>query len=111
MTTLLTVISLKRNQMLTHHISITFLTTQFKTVVLMTALGLQINFTIHQVDKTVTTQNSGGFLNTPLMMDKIGQLQIFFTRNTHLIFFGHPRHHLQQMTIGLRQILLELISK
>ena len=57
------------------------MTTQQQMLVLMTVCGLQMNFTIHQDETTVTTLSSGLFLSTLLMTGQTGQLQIFFTGN------------------------------
>ena len=85
------------------------MTTQQQMLVLMTVCGLQMNFTIHQEETTVTTLSSGLFLSTLLMTGQTGQLQIFFTGNPAILRIFLLLHHPLQMMVGLRQLLLEHI--
>ena len=85
------------------------MTTQQQMLVLMTVCGLQMNFTIHQEETTMTTLSSGLFLSTLLMTGQTGQLQIFFTGNPAVLRFFLLLHHPLQMMVGLRQLLLEHI--
>ena len=55
------------------------MTTQQQMLVLMTVCGLQMNFTIHQEETTVTTQSSGLILRTLFKTGQTGHIQIFFT--------------------------------
>ena len=72
--------------------------------------GFQINFITIQEETAKLTPSSGGFLSTPLMMDKPGQLQIFSTGDTPILE-SILLHQQLIIMVGLQQLLLELILK